>query len=118
MLKFIKENLIKMNDKQYKMSLSGLDLIILIEGDNITFDTVFSDKEKFNRISKEIFEMNKSFYAGITEQEIHNKIDELSKMNLQIKMKSEMKSEMKSKKQGGKTIRNRKNKKGAKTRRR
>lgn len=118
-LKFIKENLIKMNDKQYKMSLSGLDLIISIEGDNITFDTVFSDKEKFEKISKEIFEMNKSLYAefGITEQDIHNKIDEFSKMNLELKMKSEMKSEMKSKKQGGKTIRNRKNKKGAKTRR-
>ena len=102
-LKFIKENLIKMNANQYKMSLSGLDLIISIEGDNITFDTEFSDKAKFDKISKEIFEMNKSLYSGITEQDIHNKIDEFSKMNLELKMKSEMKSEMKSKKQGGRS---------------
>jgi hypothetical protein len=56
-----------------------LDLIISIEDGKVTFGTVFSDREKFNNISKEIFEKYKSVYAkyGVTEDDIQNKIDQL-----------------------------------------
>ena len=84
MQKFIEEHLIEVNKNRYKMSLSGLDLIISIEEDKVTFDTEFSDKEKFDKISKEIFEMNKSLYPE-TEEDIHNKMNELDKINLELK---------------------------------
>ena len=85
MQKFIEEHLKQVNKNRYKMSFFGLDLIISIEEDKLTFDTEFSDKEKFDKISKEIFEMNKSLYAE-TEEDIHNKMNELDKINLELKI--------------------------------
>ena len=85
MQEFIEEHLIQVNKNRYKMSFSGLDLIISIEEDKLTFDTEFSDKEKFDKISKEIFEMNKSLYAE-TEEDIRNKMNELDKINLELKI--------------------------------
>ena len=56
MQKFIEEHLIEVNKNRYKMSLSGLDLIISIEEDKVTFDTEFSDKEKFDK-SRELIDI-------------------------------------------------------------
>jgi hypothetical protein len=79
MVSFIKKYVTQVNANQYKISLSGLDLVISIEDGRVTFGTVFSDREKFNSISKEIFEKYKSVYAkyGVTEDDIQNKIDQL-----------------------------------------
>ena len=85
MRNFIKKNLIQVNDSKYKMSFSGLDLIISIEENNVRFYTEFSNKEKFYQISKEIFEINKSLYPE-TEEDIHNKMNDLDKINLELKM--------------------------------
>ena len=52
MQEFIEEHLKQVNKNRYKMSFFGLDLIISIEEDKLTFDTEFSDKEKFDKISK------------------------------------------------------------------
>jgi hypothetical protein len=88
MLLFIKKYITQVNDNKYKISLSGLDLIISIEDGKVTFDTEFSDKEKFDKISKEIFDKNKSVYAkyGVTEDDINNKIIEISnnKINFEL----------------------------------
>ena len=85
MRNFIKKNLIQVNDSKYKMSFSGLDLIISIEENNVRFYTEFSNKEKFYQISKEIFEINKSLYPE-TEEDIHNKMNDLDKINLELKL--------------------------------
>jgi hypothetical protein len=80
MVSFIKKYVTQVNANKYKISLSGLDLIISIQDGKVTFGTVFSDREKFNNISKEIFQKYKSVYAkyGVTEEDIHSKIDQLS----------------------------------------
>jgi cytochrome c556 len=109
MFEAIQKYITRVDKNTYKISQSGLDLIISIKGKNITLDTVFSDKDKFYEMSKKLFQENQSMYAqfGITEKDIINKMNEIieNKIELNFKINKSGGKKMTSKKRNANKLR-------------